>query len=65
MKIPKMFNDEIKNYRGGNRVIARLTGSEGRSIKYDTQTGKIVQNSKILTFSKYLFLLCLFLFWDI
>jgi len=40
-----------------------MSDTKGRKVSYDSDTGKIVSNNGgILTISKYLFLLSLFLF---
>ena len=54
----------IKEYaKGAEKVTIELSDSQGHKVTYDTDTGNIVNNnSSILTISKYLFLLTLFLF---
>ena len=65
MNMPKILNEQIKEMisEGADKVVVELSDSKGRTIKYDSETGKIIaNNSSILTISKYLFLLILFLF---
>lgn len=59
INIPPMFNDQLKQ----QKVTLELSDSKGRKVTYDSETGTIVANNAgILTISKYLLLLSLFLF---
>jgi len=59
INMPPMFNEQLKQ----QKVVLELSDSKGRKVTYDSETGKIVANNAgILTISKYLLLLSLFLF---
>jgi len=59
INVPPMINDKLKQ----QKITLELSDSKGRKVTYDSETGKIVANNGgILTISKYLLLLSLFLF---
>jgi len=59
INMPAMFNEQLKQ----QKITLELSDSKGPSVTYDSETGKIVAyNCGILTTSKYLLLLSLFLF---
>ena len=59
INVPPMLNVRLKQYK----VTLELSDSKGRKVTYDSETGKIVgNNGGILTISKYLLLLSVFLF---
>ena len=68
ISIPDEYKGEIQKKikefaQGADKVTVELSDSNGHKVTYDTDTGKIISNhSSILTISKYLFLLTLFLF---
>jgi hypothetical protein len=68
ISIPDEYKGEIQKKikefaQGADKVTVELSDSNGHKVTYDTDTGKIINNhSSILTISKYLFLLTLFLF---
>ena len=68
MTIPAIYQDTIKgmaqNLFGSTDIFTvELSDSKGRKVRYDSVTGEITSNNNsILTISKYLFLLSLFLF---
>ena len=68
IKIPSMFIDKINEEMdqimpGTINFSVELSDSKGRTVTYDFKTGEIISNNNsILTISKYLFLLIVFLF---
>lgn len=68
IKIPDEFKGELQKRikeiaQDADKVTVELSDSNGHKVTYDTESGEIVSNfSSILTISKYLFLLTLFLF---
>jgi len=66
INIPPMLNQKITEgikERFGGKITIEMSDTKGRKVSYDSDTGKIVSNNGgILTISKYLFLLSLFLF---
>ena len=67
-KIPDLMKDQLKENvkkvlpNNTSQFIFELTDSKGRKVKYDSETDNITVNSNILTITKYLILLILFLF---
>jgi hypothetical protein len=58
----QLITEGIKEKFGG-KITVELSDSKGRMVSFDSETGQIVSNNgSILTISKYLFLLSLFLF---
>lgn len=68
IQIPAFFNEHLNEFikyflpNNTSQFILELTDSKGSKVKYDFETSKLTANSSILTISKYLFLLGLFLF---
>ena len=69
MTMPPYLNEKINELAsffallGVEKITIELSDSKGHKVTYDSATGKIISNnSSILTISKYIFLLCLFLF---